>query len=169
MFSASDLEVKRYSTCKAWKDFQCEKQGYSDFVSDPAEAEKFHEERLGVTYGFWTQETPVGYVTLAMASLQRKELPPERKEKKPYRHVPSLLLGQMARDKRQRGKGVGKVMVDFVIATANTLSKEVGCRFVVVDSERDQIPRYESFGFEALPADSVDKTVLMFFDLGLRD
>ena len=56
------------------------------------------------------------YVTLAMASLQRKELPGERKEKKPYRHVPSLLLGQMARDKRHKGKGVGKIMVDFVIA-----------------------------------------------------
>lgn len=169
MFSVSDLEVRRYSTCEVWKDFQCEKQGYSDFVSDPAEAEKFREGRLGVTYGFWNKEMPVGYVTLAMASLQRKELPTERKEEKPYRHVPSLLLGQMARDKRHTGRGVGKVMVDFVIATANTLSRDVGCRFVIVDAERDQVARYESFGFEALPADSGDKTILMFFDLGLRD
>ena len=61
------------------------------------------------------------------------------------------------------------ILVDFVIATANTLGKDIGCRFVMVDAERDQVARYESFGFEALPADAGDKTVLMFFDLGLRE
>jgi GNAT superfamily N-acetyltransferase len=169
MFSASDFEVRRYSICAVWKGFQCEKEGFSDFVTDAAEAEKFQKENLGVTYGFWKEETPIGYVTLAMASLQRKELPSERKENKPYRHVPSLLIGQMARDERHRGRGVGKIMVDFVIATANALGKDAGCRFVIVDAERDQVGRYEGFGFEALPADAGDRTVLMFFDLGLRD
>jgi len=166
MLTASDVEVRPYSNCSTWKNFQCEKQEYSDFVINQTEAAKFHKQKLGVTYEFWNQGFPVGYVTLAMASLQRKELPTERKEEKPYRHVPSLLLGQMARDKRHKGKGLGKIMVDFVIDKANKLGKEVGCRFVIVDSERDQVARYEKFGFEALPADTNAKTVLMFFDLG---
>ena len=52
MFSTSDLEVRHYSSCMDWKDFQCEKQGYSDFVTYADEAEEFQKERLGVTYGF---------------------------------------------------------------------------------------------------------------------
>jgi hypothetical protein len=55
-------------------------------------------------------------------------------------------------------------MVDFLIATTNTLSESAGYRFVIPDAERDQVVRYPSFGFEALPAVSGDKAVLMVFD-----
>ena len=105
---------------------------------------------------------------LGHGALGKIDLPEDRKEQKPFRNVPSLLLGQMARDSDLKGKGVGKIMADFALKKAYELAQEVGCRFIV-DSERDKESRYRLYGFESIPPKRAKaKTVLMFFDLGLR-
>jgi len=130
---------------------------------------KYYRENLGVTYVFKFKGTPVGFVTLAMASLRKKDLPKERREQKPFRDVPSLLLGHMARDVRFKGQGVGRIMIDWVLLTADRLADEVGCRFVILDAEKDKVELYRSeYSFELIPPDRTDTLSLMYFDLGLR-
>lgn len=72
MLSSEDIRVSKYRSNDEFKEFQCEKKGYSDFVQDPNEALKYYRENLGVTYVFKFKGTPVGFVTLAMASLRKK-------------------------------------------------------------------------------------------------
>jgi len=168
MVSTEEVTVSLYCSTEEFKDFQCEKIGYTDFVKNPQEALKYQDENLGVTYVFKHKGCPIGYVTLAMGALNKKELPEKRQEQKPFRNIPSLLLGQMARDSNLKGQGVGKLMVDFTLDVAQKLAQKTGCRFVIVDSERDKESRYQSFGFESIPPKPRDKTVLMFFDLGMR-
>jgi len=169
MLSSEDIRVSKYRSNDEFKEFQCEKKGYSDFVQDPNEALKYYRENLGVTYVFKFKGTPVGFVTLAMASLRKKDLPKERREQKPFRDVPSLLLGHMARDSRFKGEGVGRIMIDWVLLTAHRLADEVGCRFVVLDAEKDKVELYRSeYGFELIPPDKASRLSLMYFDLGLR-
>ena len=168
MISAEEVTVSLYRSPDEFKCFQCEKKGYADFVRKSEEALRYQTENLGVTYVFKHNGSPIGYVTLAMGALGKKDLPEKRKEQKPFRNVPSLLLGQMARDSNVMGQGAGEIMVDFTLDKAQELAQRVGCRFVIVDSERDKVNRYESYGFESIPPKPKDKTVLMFFDLGLR-
>jgi len=168
MISAEEVTVSLYCSPDEFKSFQCEKKGYADFVKRPQEALRYQAENLGVTYVFKHKGSPIGYVTLAMGALQTEHLPEKRKGQKPFRNVPSLLLGQMARDSNTKGQGVGKIMVDFTLDKAQKLAQKVGCRFVIVDSERDVENRYRSYGFEAIPPRPKKRTVLMFFDLGLR-
>lgn len=59
-------------------------------------------------------------------------------------------------------------MVDFVFDMANELANKVGCRFVIVNSEKDTVERYRSYGFQEIPPNENDKTVLIFFDLGIQ-
>ncbi len=168
MISTEEVTVSLYRSPEEFKTFQSEKEGYADFVKRSEEALRYQNENLGVTYVFKHKGSPIGYVTLAMGALEKKELPDERQEQKPFRNVPSLLLGQMARDYNLKGQGVGKMMVDFTLEIALELAQKVGCRFVVVDSEKDKESTYCLYGFEPIPPEPDDKTVLMFFDLGLR-
>jgi len=168
MLSPEQVKVSLFGTPNEFKDFQCEKQDYCDFVQRPEEAQKYLTENLGVTYVFRHDGNITGFVTLAMASLRKKDLPEERKKQKPFRDVPSLLLGHMARDSKYKGQGVGEIMMDWVIAPAHRLGMEVGCRFVILDAEEDAVKRYQKYGFELIPPDKNDKTFLTYFDLGFR-
>jgi predicted GNAT family acetyltransferase len=168
MISAEEVTVSQYHSPEEFKDFQCEKQGYCDFVKNEGEALLYQTKNLGVTYVFKYKGSAIGYVTLAMGDLDRKELDNERQAEKPFRNVPSLLLGHMARDLRLKGQGVGRVMVDFTFDKADEMAQQIGCRYVIVDAERDKLERYRLFGFESIPYKPEDRTVLMFFDLGMR-
>ena len=168
MLSPEQVKVSLFRTPNDFKDFQCEKQDYCDFVQRPEEAQRYLTENLGVTYVFRHDGYIVGFVTLAMASLRKKDLPEERKKQKPFRDVPSLLLGHMARDSKYKGQGLGEIMMDWVVATAHGLGMEVGCRFVILHAEDDVVKRYQKYGFELIPPDKNDKTFLMYFDLGFR-
>jgi ribosomal protein S18 acetylase RimI-like enzyme len=74
----------------------------------------------------------------------------------------------MARDSKYKGQGVGDIMMDYVLEKAHELGKKVGCRFVIVDAEKEKEKLYrDKYGFELVPPPK-DETSLMFFDLGLR-
>jgi len=169
MLSPEQIKVSLFQTPDEFKDFNCEKQDYCDFVQRPEEAQKYLNENLGVTYIFRHENEVAGFVTLAMASLRKKDLPEERRKQKPFRDVPSLLLGHMARDSKYKGQGLGEIMMDWVVATAHRIGMEVGCRFVIVDAEEDVVERYRKYGFELIPPDTGNRTFLMYFDLGFRE
>ena len=171
MLSYEDVVVSLYRSPDDFLDFQCEKSKYCDFVQKREEALQYYMENLGVTYVFWSKsdKRPIGFVTLAMGSLKRKDLPPERENKKPFGHVPSLLLGHIARDQRYRGKGAGQIMVDWVLSKASWFADRVGCRFVILDSEMDKVQLYRRYYFELIPPGKSDRTCMMFFDLGVRE
>lgn len=170
MLSYEDVAVSLFRSPDDFRDFQCEKSEYRDFVQRREEALQYYWENLGVTYVFWSgkDQRPIGFVTLAMGSLKKRDLPAEREEKKPFRHVPSLLLGHIARDERYKGQGAGQIMVDWVLNKATSLADEVGCRFIILDSERDMVQLYKRYGFEPIPPEPNDRTYIMFFDLGVR-
>lgn len=170
MLSYDDVTVSLYESPEDFQDFQCEKSKYCDFVQKREEASEYYHKNLGVTYVFWSKsdQRPIGFVTLAMGSLRRERLPKEREEEKPFRHVPSLLLGHIARDRRYKGQGAGQIMVDWVLSKANSLAGEVGSRFIILDSEMDKVDLYKKYAFEPIPPDPKAQTCTMFFDLGVR-
>lgn len=77
-----------------------------------------------------------------------------------------MLLAQMARNRSYKGKGIGKIMIDFTIAKAYEIGEHVGCRYVILDAELDTVQLYKEYHFEEIPSDDGDKTRLMFFDSG---
>jgi hypothetical protein len=77
-----------------------------------------------------------------------------------------LLLGQLARDERCKGDGVGSIMIDWALKTANDLSQRVGCQFVILDAELDKVDHHRKwFGFHDLPRERGEVHTLMYFDL----
>lgn len=101
-----------------------------------------------------------GYVTLAMSNLS-KAAHKSLKNITNYPDIPALLLGQMARNLDYARVGMGRYMIDWVINLGTKLSKNVGCRIIILNSVPDKIKWYEDDNF--VYVDNSNNT--MFFDL----
>jgi GNAT superfamily N-acetyltransferase len=95
--------------------------------------------------------TIAGYYTLSSTSVRLAELPPQTVRKLPrYPLVPATLLGRLAVDCRQQGKGYGR----FLLADAlyRAARSEIASFAVLVDAKDDGARRfYERESFLALP------------------
>lgn len=92
-----------------------------------------------------------GYYTLSSTSVQLAELPAQTVRKLPrYPLVPATLLGRLAVDRRQQGKGYGR----FLLADAlhRAARNEIASFAVIVDAKDDNARRfYERESFLPLP------------------
>lgn len=67
----------------------------------------------------------------------------------PAKEYPALLLGNMGVEKRFRKKGLGSFICDICVGLARTLSKRVGCRYVILRTIRCKIEFYQKCEFVA--------------------
>lgn len=92
-----------------------------------------------------------GYYTLSSTSVQLGELPEQTVRKLPrYPLIPATLLGRLAVDRRQQGKGYGR----FLLADAlyRAARNEIASFAVIVDAKDDNARRfYERESFLPFP------------------
>jgi GNAT superfamily N-acetyltransferase len=95
--------------------------------------------------------TIAGYCTLSSTSVQLGELPEQTVRKLPrYPLVPATLVGRLAVDRRQQGKGYGR----FLLADAlyRAARSEIASFAVIVDAKDDNARRfYERESFLPFP------------------
>lgn len=99
-----------------------------------------------------------GYYTLSSTSVQLSELPAQTVRRLPrYPLVPATLLGRLAVDRRQRGKGYGRFLLgDALYRSARS---EIASFAVIVDA-KDESARhfYERESFLPFP----DRSMRLF-------
>jgi GNAT superfamily N-acetyltransferase len=95
--------------------------------------------------------TIAGYYTLSSTSVQLGELPEQTVRKLPrYPLVPATLVGRLAVDRRQQGKGYGR----FLLADAlyRAARSEIASFAVIVNAKDDNARRfYERESFLPFP------------------
>ena len=131
--------------------FNCDYEddlGCNDFIHKEDEAKLFQKERHGITYLFSYNRVVVAFVTLAMSSIEAKRI--DKRYKKPIRlkSYPSLLIGRLAVDNKFRKKGIGKYLCKWCIGFAIRLSDEVGCRYVILETNEKKVNFYKKCEFE---------------------
>lgn len=107
----------------------------------------------------------VGYVTLASAQIEREFLPKQARRHRPET-IPTLLLGQLAVDRRFQGQGLARHLLFYALTTSVAFSKSVGC-FGVITHPIDDAARafYGKFGFVDLPGDPRRTMIVRIADL----
>lgn len=97
-----------------------------------------------------------GYYTLSSTSANLGELPEETARKLPrYRRVPAILIGRLAVDQRDRGQGVGALLLADAVRRAYATSSAIGAALVVVEAlDEDAVAFYQHHGFRMLPDNS---------------
>ena len=131
--------------------FKCDQDdrlGCDDFIHKEDEAKLFQKERQGITYLFSYDGNIIGYVTLAMSSISSKRMDKWSKELISLKFYPSLLIGRLAVGNNWRRKGVGKYLCDWCLGVAMALSEKVGCRYVIVETDQNNVNFYENCDFQ---------------------
>ncbi len=113
------------------------------------EALNYQDENMGVTHLFFYEDELVGFVTISMTYVEKKEIPdPKRLDYYGRKKPPAMLIGQLGVDNDARGRGLGRVLCNWSEGKAIELSSEIGCRYLVLHTEQDLIAFYEKIGFE---------------------
>jgi predicted GNAT family N-acyltransferase len=94
------------------------------------------------------------FYTLSAQAVQPRNLPAAMAAKLPRLPLPATLLGRLAVDKANRGKGVGEIILLHALQSAWQASQTVASWALVVDSKegaRDFYLKYGFVPFEDLP------------------
>lgn len=87
-----------------------------------------------------------------------------------YKSLPALKIGRLCVSDTYLGKGVGTLMMEFVIILSERVGREIGVRFITTDAKRnidpnkDSLHFYKKMGFEVL-RQREKGTVPMYKDL----
>lgn len=160
--SPDDFEPHSFTTQFNLDDFKCQDKAFEKYLKKEAQVD--HNTNIGRVFLMVEKKTKrvVGFVTLAMGHLPKKE-GVDGKPSTRYATIPGLLLGQLAAHKEY--KGMGTLLLDFVINHALELSQKVGCRIIYVHSVKGKELWYEKNGFTLVK----DTERTFFMDLFLDE
>lgn len=91
-----------------------------------------------------------GYYSLSAASFRRAELQPAAAKRLPHYPVPAAILGRVAVDRRQQGRGLGEMLLLDAIRRILRASATVAVHAVIVDAQNARAQAFhERYGFRA--------------------
>lgn len=137
------------------KEFSCGKPLLDGYIRNQAKQDDLRD--LSVCYILSEEKTNrvMGYFTLSSNTVSRNVLPEELIRKLPpsYIDLPTILLGRLAVDERDKGKGYGEFLLLQALDKAVEISKSLGIIAVVVDPiDQDATNFYSSYDFTLIPS-----------------
>jgi ribosomal protein S18 acetylase RimI-like enzyme len=95
-------------------------------------------------------ESIAGYYSLSAASFQKDELPPALAKRLPHYPVPAAVLGRLAIDRAQQGRGLGEMLLLDAIRRVVRASTTIAVYALIVDAKNERAQAfYERYGFRA--------------------
>ncbi len=93
----------------------------------------------------------VGYYTLSTCHIQQSDDPSLLKKQSPHGYIPCVLLGRLAVDIKQQGKGLGSDLLLHAMGAVKRLSDTIGIAYLIVDSKDDRAKSfYQAYRFTEL-------------------
>jgi GNAT superfamily N-acetyltransferase len=106
-----------------------------------------------------------GYVTLSAGQIERAWLPKAQQRNRPD-PVPVTLLGQLAVDRNDQGRGHARSLLLFALRTALEASVLIGSTGVITHPLDDSVRAfYKRWGFQDLPFDPRRAIIVRMADL----
>lgn len=92
-----------------------------------------------------------GYYSLSAASFEKDELPPALAKRLPHYPVPAAVLGRLAIDRAQQGRGLGETLLLDAIRRVVRASTKIAVYAIIVDAKNEHAQAfYERYGFRAI-------------------
>lgn len=156
------LIIQKLSKDHEIENFECGDYDLNDFLINDALHQM--EKKLNVTYICFYENVLVAYFTLSSDSITIND-EDEKILGIRYPQYPALKIGRLAVDKNYRNRRVGSEIILRVIGKLMIMCKEVGMRFISVDSYDGSTIFYSKNNFIKLEKDSKGKeNVAMYFD-----
>ncbi|MGD0297802.1 MAG: GNAT family N-acetyltransferase [Bryobacteraceae bacterium] len=158
--------IRRLEESDSVESFDCGDEPLNNYLKRHAWNNQ-QKSSIGVTYVAVEELAPgavIGYFTLATSSAPRDSFPKKYVRGLPAYDVPVILLARLAVDRRFGRRGLGRELLSAALRVSLRVSKEVGCRCVIVDAYPTAMPWYRSYGFTALE-ESKSGAVRMYLDI----
>lgn len=140
-----------------------------------ADAWEYQKLNLGVTYLLFDGEgKAVSYITLGMGALkipEGQEFEFKGRKLKDYPKVfptqfPALLIGKLATDENEAGKGAASLLLDYAVKTALEERARIGCAYIVAHVYPESMDWYAKKGFKTYIVKTEGReTIPMYFEL----
>lgn len=106
---------------------------------------------LGTTYVAVSPTGRIhGFATVTASELAPRVLASARPKRSPGHRLPVLRLARLAVDEREKGRGVGALLLRAVFDLARRMADDLGCVGVVVDAKPGAVAFYTKLGFVPL-------------------
>lgn len=158
------LLIRRLGQADRRDHFDCGDSRLNDYLRLHA-LQNQERHQVGTTYVAVELAAPlvvIGYYTLAVSDVPANLLP-ERLG--PYPRVPVILLARLAVHNRFRGRGVGEQLLVNALDRSVSLSRQVGCRGVIVEAYPTAVEFYRKYGFIDVGKPDAVNNHRMFIDL----
>ncbi|MFA5077786.1 MAG: hypothetical protein WC488_05165 [Candidatus Micrarchaeia archaeon] len=156
--------------------FSCDDEELNEYLKKDALAyQKLH---LGVTYILFTKAAnkPISYMTLAMGSLKipdKCEFTLRGKKLGDYakmfpQQFPALLIGKLATDRNEEGKGAASLLLDYAAKIAIAARQQFGCSHLIAHAKATQkiVDWYKRRGLVTYVEDLTKRdSIPMYFEL----
>jgi hypothetical protein len=155
-------------------DFRCAGKDEGEFLKNDA----LKHQNLGLSETFLLVENGgnrlISYVTLSFGSFKMSENEPlggiPIREKQTHifsTHLPCLLIGKLATDEREEGRGGGTFLLDFSKKICAQINGILSLPFIALHSHPDKVPYYarRSFSIAFNPQKKDADTVTMYHGL----
>ena len=148
-YEFSDLNISQLSKDYSIINFDCGERNLNGFLRE--ESFIYHKNGIARTNIVTCNEIVVGFFSLCADSIKLMDY--EKKgcnlSDKPISEWPSVKIARLAVDKRFQNKNIGKHILSFIVGLVrNYISRDIGCRFITVDSYPGKIGFYGLKGFK---------------------
>ncbi len=140
------VEIEKLNIYHSTLDFDCGDDEVNSFFERSFEEVELKNTQVYVITG---EDQIIGFYAISMSSI-RAEL-----NGITFRH-PVSLIGQLGVNKPFQGKGYGSYILDITIKKAKNISKEIGCKGLIIETYKDDLvdSLYKKKGFVLL--DKID-------------
>ena len=151
---AATWEIQRLEKRHDRSDFDCGKEILNDWLK--LRATQFDRKDLSRTYVLTAvdESMVLGYYALSTHRIEYEALSAEGAKGLPRLNVPVVLLGRLAVDQSQQGKGLGALLLTDALKRSMKISDQIGIRAIEVDALDEEARKfYLKFGFRSLVDD----------------
>lgn len=130
--------------------FVCEEPSLENYLRKQAGQDV--KRQVAVCFVLEGQDKSIkGYYTLSADSVDRTLIPQNLQKNLPYKNLPVILLGRLARDTSYKGQGIGELLLADALKRAYQASSSIAAWAVVTDPINQKARTfYEGFGFISL-------------------
>ncbi len=129
--------------------FRSANDDLNDFLKN--EAIESQENLLSKTFLCFCRDHITGFLTLVTDTIEVKLVDAgDGVSDYPHQKYPAIKIARLAVDKKFERKGVGRFLILAAVGKVHQISKDVGCRYITLDSKRESVGFYEKFGFKII-------------------
>ena len=152
--------VEKLSSDHNLANFMCGKPVLDEWLRKYAIANQ--KNGLAQTYVVHRQKRVVGYYAISAGSVSKETVPARIAKGIPNYPVPVVLLGRLAVDQPEQGKGLGAALLKDAVLRINQSADIIGVRAILVHAlDEESRTFYERFNFSPSPFNAMQLMFLM--------